>query len=59
MFSALELESGRHSVELKYKTPYLNYGIAVSCAGVLAMLGMIVFTEVKGKNSKGKRTREV
>ena len=45
-FMALELAPGSHSIELRYETPGLKAGAAVSC---VALVGFVVFTVVLRK----------
>ena len=48
-FMALELAPGSHSIELRYETPGLKAGAAVSC---VALAGFVVFTVVRRKKAK-------
>ena len=42
-FLGLELEPGSHTIELRYETPGLKAGLAVSLAGLLAFASIAVF----------------
>ncbi len=55
-YSAIKLESGTHSVEFNYKTPYLSYSIAISLFGLLITLVWLVSSvkQIK-KESKNKK----
>ena len=48
-FMALELAPGSHSIELRYETPGLKAGAAVSC---VALTGFVVFMVVRRKKAK-------
>ena len=52
MMSALTVSKGEHEILLTYKTPYLNYGILLSAAGVLSFAAMFAVTEHKNKKRK-------
>ncbi|MCI8992675.1 MAG: YfhO family protein [Eubacterium sp.] len=47
-FMALDLDAGEHEIELRYRTPGLKTGIAVSCAGVVAVVLIVWFRKRKG-----------
>ena len=57
-YSAIKLESGTHSVEFNYKTPYLRYSIAISLFGLLITLVWLVSSvkQIK-KESKNKKIK--
>ena len=42
-FLGLELDAGEHVIELHYETPGLKVGIALSCVGVVAFFGIVVW----------------
>ena len=42
-FLGLELDAGEHTIELHYETPGLKVGIVLSCVGVVAFLGIVVW----------------
>ena len=48
MFSALLLEAGTHEIELRYRTPGLSAGAAVS------VIAFVVFFAVLCRRSKGR-----
>lgn len=52
MFSGIELSPGEHTVELKYKTPFLELGIFVSAIGVLSTVGIVIYIEKYRKKHK-------
>ncbi len=41
-FIGIDLTAGSHNIEMEYKTPYLNYGIAGSVVGVVGFAGWCV-----------------
>ena len=44
MFSGLWLTPGRHTIELRYETPGLLYGLCLSAAGLLLFLFWVIMT---------------
>lgn len=52
MMSAVKITPGEHKVHLKYKTPYLNLGIAVSVCGAASLIGIAAVSEIKRKRVK-------
>ncbi len=51
-YSAIKLKNGTHSFELNYKTPYLNYGIAISLLGLLIAFVWLVLSVKSTKKPK-------
>lgn len=51
-FMALDLSAGEHTIELKYETPMLKLGAIISVAGLIALIGSVVFIEVKNFKKK-------
>lgn len=47
IFSGVILEPGEHEISLKYCTPYLKVGIAVSLLGLLCFGGLVLYHEKK------------
>ena len=50
-FMAVELEAGDHHVELKYWTPGLTGGIALTAIGLAGLVGLIVYWRKKRPNA--------
>jgi len=40
MYTGLLLEPGEHDIELRYSTPYLKEGLAISFTTLLSLLGL-------------------
>jgi uncharacterized membrane protein YfhO len=55
MYMALPLEAGKHSILLKYRTPYLKEGFAVTIAALLVLIG-IVNSDKINKNKNRQKT---
>lgn len=49
MFSGLWLTPGRHTIELRYETPGLLYGLCLSAAGLLLFLFWVIMSRRAGK----------
>ena len=49
MFSGLWLTPGRHTIELRYETPGLLYGLCLSAAGLLLFLFWMIMSRRAGK----------
>ena len=49
MFCGLWLTPGRHTIELRYETPGLLYGLCLSAAGLLLFLFWMIMTHRAGK----------
>lgn len=58
MFCALALPAGTHEIELRYHTPGLAAGMAVSGAGLLVWVLCLVAAKVRRKE-KGSKTKPV
>ena len=52
MFSGLWLTPGRHTIELRYETPGLLYGLCLSAAGLLLFLFWVFMTRRSGKRNE-------
>ncbi len=50
MYMALEIDKGEHSVVLKYVTPYLKEGIAISVAGIIVFIILLVYENKRKLN---------
>ena len=48
-YMAVRLEAGEHEIVLRYETPFLKLGAAVTAAGVLSLAALTVYTERKRK----------
>ncbi len=51
-FCAIPLESGEHSIELRYENRILLYSLPVSLAGAAVFAAVIIVTEKKIKKKK-------
>lgn len=51
-FSAIILSPGKHNISLKYHTPFLKQGAALTALGTVAFITLIIVTEKKKKKSK-------
>lgn len=51
-FMGLELTPGEHSIELRYFTPYLSFGLMLSAAGIVTFAGIFIYDRI---NEKRKR----
>jgi uncharacterized membrane protein YfhO len=45
VFLLLKLEPGEHNIEMKYNTPFLNYGIALSVSSILILIIIVVINK--------------
>jgi hypothetical protein len=50
--SAVEVQPGRHRVELVYRDPWVSWGLAVSLASLLALVGLAVIGRRPGSSSR-------
>ena len=57
-FMAVELSPGDHQIELKYWTPGLTAGIALTCAGVAGLIILVVWQR-KDRKKAGQRDVEI
>ena len=51
MFSGLWLTPGHHTIELRYETPGLLYGICLTAAGFLLFLLWVILARRAGKKT--------
>ena len=51
-FLGINIQEGKHSIYLKYTTPYVKEGMIISVIGIVAFIGIIVFERKKQKNNK-------
>ena len=56
MFSGLWLTPGHHTIELRYETPGLLYGMCLSAAGLLVFLFWVIMTHRSGKRKSAHHT---
>ena len=56
MFSGLWLTPGHHTIELRYETPGLLYGICLTAAGLLLFLFWMIMTHRSGKKHRWEET---
>lgn len=54
MYSGLALEAGKHTIELRYRTPGLRIGMMISVLGAL----VLIYIEVKNNKRLNKTNRE-
>lgn len=52
-FMALDLAAGHHDIELRYMTPGLLPGLAVSCAGIACLTALGIMLRRKGATAQG------
>lgn len=50
-FLGINIQEGKHSIYLKYTTPYVKEGVIISVIGILAFVGIIAFERKKQKNN--------
>ena len=48
-FIGIPLQEGKHEIYLKYETPFLRLGIALTIIGILAFIGVFRYEIVKRK----------
>ncbi len=52
MYMGLELPTGSHSIELRYRTPYLGLGIGLSVLSLLLVIGAYIYSRRKHQTSR-------
>ena len=50
-FTGIPLEAGEHTIQLKYKVPYLGIGLTVSLISLLIYLGLFAYGRFLGKKA--------